>query len=83
MDYYFTFSNMTSAQSAKAALERTGIGAAVRRTSGQMAESGCGYLLQVSTGNGRWASSVMRRNGASYRKVYQKDAFGAYREVRL
>jgi len=83
MNYFFTFSNMTAAQSAKALLAENEIIAVIRRTSGAMAESGCGYMIEVSAGNGRWASGIMRRGGTLYRKCYRKDGGGVFREVRL
>lgn len=81
MDHYlFTARSITHAQQMAQALSRAGIGATMRRVSGGVTGTGCGYTLQVGETKLRRAYDALRESGARPVKVFRVSG-GEMREV--
>ena len=81
--YYMTFRSVTLAQQAEMALARAGISCALQRTPRWMETQGCGYCLRIPYARGADAVTVLRREQATYRKIYLKLENGTLEEVQL
>lgn len=81
MDHYlFTARSITHAQQMASALARAGIGATMRRVSGGVTGTGCGYTLQIGETKLRRAYDALREGGLRPVKVLRVSG-GETREV--
>lgn len=65
-----TFRSVTPAQRGENVLRKEGISCTVRRTPRVLAEQGCGYSIQVKSGQLATAVEYLRAKGIPYRKTY-------------
>lgn len=80
--YLITFRSITFAQRGEAALQRQGIRASVRRTPRWMEERGCGYALEVKTGEVGLVTGILEKQGISYKRIYRINGDGTVEEDR-
>lgn len=65
-----TFRSVTPAQRGEQALRKAGIECRLSRTPRPLEEQGCGYSLQLRSGDGPRAAAQLRRQQIPFRKVY-------------
>ena len=84
MDYgYITFRSVTHAQRGERILESAGITCNLGRTPRWMEQQGCGYSLRLRRRELEQAGWLLKREGISFRKLYEQGSQGIYREVAL
>lgn len=79
--YYITFRSVTYAQRGERILKRSGMDCLLRRTPRVLAQSGCGYCLQIRAADVSEAMALLHGAQLQYGKVYAMEHSGSYEEI--
>ena len=77
--YLITFRSLTHAQRSARVLERAGITTAVIKAPQGLSSSGCAYAITLRR-NPEMALELLKQNGLSIGKVFQRGTDGRYTE---
>jgi hypothetical protein len=80
MSYLITCSGLTSAQRIKYVLERACISAYIVRPPQELSDSGCGYAVEVKSGQLETAVRIIKEKRLNFRRVFKKNG-SSYSEV--
>ena len=81
--YYITFRSVTYAQRGEQILNKAGVRASLIRTPKWMETQGCGYSLQLRTGELVTIVALLREKAVPFRKVYIQNPEGRLEEVEI
>jgi hypothetical protein len=81
--YYITFRSVTLAQRGERILRRGGLDCTLQRTPRLMEERGCGYCLRLRPRDGIQAVELLRRDNATFSRVYALRDDGGMEELTL
>ena len=81
--YYVTFRSVTHGQRGEKLLKQQGIRCHLLRTPKWMEAKGCGYSLQLWTGDAARAVQLLRQEKVPMQKIYIQTGDGTLEEVEL
>ena len=79
--YCITFRSVTYAQRGERVLRRRGIGCTMQRAPRTMSDRGCGYCLQLRSGDALRAVDFLRQDGAMFSGLFTVDEGGKVEEL--
>ena len=70
--YDFSFRSLTAAQDGRSVLQNAGVFSQLARAPKQIAEQGCGYVLEVDGPDGADALTLFLSSGVRFRRVFRQ-----------
>ena len=70
--YDFSFRSLTAAQDGRSVLQNAGVFSQLARAPKQIAEQGCGYVLEVDGPDGAEALTLFLSSGVRFRRVFRQ-----------
>ncbi len=68
--HFITFRSVTLAQRGQRLLHQAGIPSSLQRTPRKLQDRGCGYCLQLRSGDAMTAVEVLKAGGVAFSRVY-------------
>ena len=79
--YDFSFRSLTAAQDGRSVLQNAGVFSQLARAPKQIAEQGCGYVVETADFEGARAFEQFLANGVRFRRVFRRYETGMVEEA--